>query len=140
MEVSSADALADDGTFIIRARYLAEAAAEGSQSTVWSVEMELEAGFGTDPSIRDEVGQLNIAGFGLTTGIMSIHPFARETLQATVSRMGFPPYVLPFMRLGGAQPSSEVTIDFDVPESAVEAALSALLAEAAPAKRSRQKP
>jgi hypothetical protein len=72
----------------------------------WEVITELSALF----SARDERPEFNeaqLSAFALSSGVAAVHPYARELIQDTVGRMGYPPYTLgvmksPWERIEGA--------------------------------------
>lgn len=72
-------------------RYVVAAEAEGSRA--WSVEAQFVGEWRTEdgaPSFDRE----QLESFAYAVGMAALHPYARETVQTAVSRMGYPPYTL----------------------------------------------
>lgn len=49
---------------------------------------------------------LELWSFAVLYGVLSVHPYAREIIQSSVSRMGYPPYLLEIFRSPAEMPDN----------------------------------
>ena len=71
------------------------------EELAWQVRAEFSASFDVasdDPEHPTIFTEAELAAFALGTGLMAIHPFAREFVQTSVGRLGYPPYTIEFLR------------------------------------------
>jgi len=80
------------------ARYEVSAAlpesADSAVDLVWEVIVELIAEYESPDSEAPMFTEQELAAISLVDGLATIHPFARETVQSTTARMGYPPFTL----------------------------------------------
>lgn len=66
------------------------------ETAAWSVKLEMVGTWSTDegtPKFDEE----HLTCFSIAIGMMTLHPYARETIQSAVSRMGYPPFTMDLM-------------------------------------------
>lgn len=94
-------------------RYAVRAALgeDDNAEEAWTVKVELAATW--DHPHPEKFEELDFQCFAMAMGLPTIHPYARELLQSTVTRMGFPPYVIEMIEPVTARPDSE-ELDIEV--------------------------
>ena len=50
----------------------------------------------------------DLGAFAYALGVMHVHPYARETVQSSVSRLGYPPFTLDGILPPTARPDDEI--------------------------------
>lgn len=105
-----------DGHVDCRSEYIVAADAEGSRA--WSIEVDLVGEWRVDAGAPD-FDQEHLGCFAYAVGMAALHPYAREVVQSTVSRMGYPPFTLE-MIMSPALGDPEATIDLgDHPDESI---------------------
>ena len=74
----------------------------------WSVTVELVATYAINSEQPEDFGADDLTAFSTVIGLMTIHPYARETIQTVTSRMGFPPFTLALLEPISSGPDDEV--------------------------------
>jgi preprotein translocase subunit SecB len=81
-----------NGTLYSYSLYDVSAVTRDNESA-WEVKLEMVGLW----DVADGTGQFDdehLSCFALAIGSMTLHPYARENVQAAVSRMGYPPFTL----------------------------------------------
>lgn len=81
-----------EGAIDARSRYKVEAKHEDG-AAAWSVQLDLVGVWAIPEAAPDFDGEA-LSSFALAIGTMTLHPFARETVQTEVSRLGYPPFTM----------------------------------------------
>lgn len=87
----------DMHTVEAEAEYGVQAVASAdAESVAWRVRFRIVATWlhNGDPLLDD----MDIQSFAIAIGSMVIHPYARETLQSVVGRMGYPPFTMDMLQ------------------------------------------
>jgi preprotein translocase subunit SecB len=92
LEVTSGQTEAKD-VVLVKSHYsVAAASIEDEMRQAWAVKLEM---IGLWPLKEPtDFPEDQLTAFGLTVGALAIHPYARETVQSTITRTGYPPYAL----------------------------------------------
>ncbi|TDO68986.1 hypothetical protein EV651_10120 [Kribbella sp. VKM Ac-2571] len=98
-----------DDTMTVGARYRVEAVSEATDDRpqAWTVRLQMVADYvgreGEDEAppqfTKDER-----RAFGLLVGLVTVHPYAREVIQSTSGRMGYPPFSAELLESTAAAP------------------------------------
>lgn len=99
-----------------RYRAQAQAEPEGEISEgppAWSAEFEIVGTWARMPDVPVDDGDL--PSFGIAVGGTALHPYARETLQSIVGRLGFPPFTMDILP-SPANLSLDTVIDLEMDE------------------------
>ncbi|MBM9466421.1 hypothetical protein [Nakamurella leprariae] len=85
---------------------------EEARPVAWRVELEMVGTWGRRGGNSALLDSADLTCFAVLVGAMALHPYARETVQSTVGRLGFPPFTMDILHSidGG---SGEVEIDVD---------------------------
>lgn len=87
----------------------AQSEEEESGREAWTVTMELVAEYWAhDAEEFPQFTQDELTAFSLVIGLMTIHPYARETVQSLTGRMGYPPFTLEMLDPISANEDSHV--------------------------------
>lgn len=89
----------------------------------WTVEVAFAADFALQHGWS--MNEAHLSAFGSTTGALAIHPFARETVQAVVARLGYPPFTMGLLRANwsaGDDGMMDLPVSQDVIDEAVKIA------------------
>lgn len=106
MQLKAADRPAD-GELDVFARYVATAAVEDDPEVeAWRVAVDQVATY--KKGSGDPIDEKDALSFAIIVGIMNLHPFARETVQNVVVRMGYPSFTLDMVSPVGALPDDEL--------------------------------
>ncbi len=83
-----------------RSRYIAAARpvdnSDESDDEAWVVVAEFTATFEKAPDAQLSEDQVSV--YSMTTGAMAIHPYARQLIQETTARLGYPPFTMELLR------------------------------------------
>lgn len=95
------------------ARYRLSATLDAEEpAPAWTVEIELVAVYAKGSEAKLSHDQ--VSAFALAIGVMNIHPYARETAQSLVSRMGYPPFTMDLiMPLTSGPDDQEIELEPD---------------------------
>jgi hypothetical protein len=113
----------DDATIETASRYavtcrMMDEDTNAEPEDVWSIHCDLRVTFGVEdpgPSVTGfSADQLD--AFAAVIGVMHAHPYAREAVQSTTGRMGYPPFTLDLLMPISARPDDEL-IEFEQSKS-----------------------
>lgn len=97
-----------------RAHAQAESESEVSEGPpAWTAEFEIVGTWARRPDVT--VDDEDLPAFGIAVGGTALHPYARETLQSMVGRLGFPPFTMDILP-SPANLSLDTVIDLEMEE------------------------
>lgn len=104
----------EEGTIQSFSRYRLTGVLEADETAeAWAATVEHVATYRKSSDLELTQDQLN--SFALVVGVMNIHPYARESVQSLVSRMGYPPFTMDLLHPIAARPDEdEVGIEPDI--------------------------
>lgn len=82
----------------------------------WNIKATFIATYLIRPGV-EAFSEENMKAFTFITGAMAIHPYAREYVQTTTTRLGYPPFTMPLMRRpGDSIGNPDRLIDLETPD------------------------
>jgi hypothetical protein len=101
----------EEGIVYSFARYQLVAVLESDEQTeAWAATVEHVATYRKNSELKLTQDQLN--SFALAIGVMNLHPYARESAQSLVSRMGYPPFTMDLLHpVTGLPDEDEIEIE-----------------------------
>lgn len=102
--------LDDDGGICVHSQYQLRASTAEDSETAWTVSFELVGTWNRSTSEKFDAIDLN--SFAIGYGVTTLHPYARETAQSMVGRLGYPPFTMDMIQSPLVAPEED-EIDLD---------------------------
>lgn len=106
------------GFFVVASKYVLVAQNEASESA-WKLELELLGAWDLTEEVSTDFSLMDYNCFALASGVMTLHPFARETIHNITSRSGYPPMTMDILISPLARPEDEF-VEFEPNEDSID--------------------